>query len=81
MRASGVLRDVELRAYDPQVGGLGGARRISGPVQVLSLEGSIGLAGGDPSVALRALLARETDRGLETLAGEIASATVRCPST
>jgi predicted DNA-binding protein with PD1-like motif len=76
MRASGVLRDVELRAYDPQVGGLGGARRISGPVQVLSLEGSIGLAGGDPSVALRALLARETDRGLETLAGEIASATV-----
>jgi predicted DNA-binding protein with PD1-like motif len=76
MRASGVLRDVELRAYDPQIGGLGGARRISGPVQVLSLEGSIGLAGGDPSVALRALLARETDRGLETLAGEIASATV-----
>jgi predicted DNA-binding protein with PD1-like motif len=75
LRASGVLQDVELRAFDPQVGGLGSARRIAGPVQVLSLDGSIGLARGEPSVALRALLARETDRGLETLAGEIASAT------
>ena len=76
LRASGVLQDVQLRAFDPQAAGLGGARRIAGPVQVLSLDGSIGLARGEPSVALRALLARETDRGLETLAGEIASATV-----
>ena len=77
MRASGVLRDVELRAYDPQVGALGGSRRISGaPSRSWSLEGSIGLAGGDPSGRPRALLARETNRGLETLAGEIASATV-----
>jgi hypothetical protein len=38
------------------------------------MEGSIGLVQGEPSFSLRALLARETDRGLETLAGEIASA-------
>ncbi len=74
LRASGVVADVELRAYDGELGTLGSTRRIAGPVQVLSLEGSIGLSQGEPSISLRALLARETDRGLETLAGEILSA-------
>jgi len=74
LRASGVVADVELRAYDGELGTLGSTRRIAGPVQVLSLEGSIGLAQGEPSLSLRGLLARETDRGLETLAGEIVSA-------
>jgi predicted DNA-binding protein with PD1-like motif len=74
LRASGVLHDVELRAFDAELGTLGRARRIAGPVQVLSLESSIALSDGEPSFTLRALLARETDRGLETLAGEIASA-------
>ncbi len=74
LRASGVVADVELRAYDGDLGTLGSTRRIAGPVQVLSLEGSIGLSQGEPSVSLRAVLARETDRGLETLAGEILSA-------
>jgi predicted DNA-binding protein with PD1-like motif len=76
LRASGVLVDVELRAFDAELGTLGSTRRIAGPVQVLSLEGSIGLVEGEPSFSLRALLARETDHGLETLAGEIASARV-----
>lgn len=74
LRASGVVADVELRAYDGELGTLGSTRRIAGPVQVLSLDGSIGLSQGVPSMSLRALLARETDRGLETLAGEILSA-------
>ncbi|HEX8790471.1 MAG TPA: DUF296 domain-containing protein [Polyangiaceae bacterium] len=74
LRASGVLADVELRAYDGELGTHGSTRRIAGPVQVLALEGSIGLSQGEPSMSLRALLARETDRGLETLAGEILSA-------
>ena len=74
LRASGVLADVELRAFDVELGTLGSTRRIAGPVHVLALEGSIGLVDGEPSFSLRALLARETDRGLETLAGEIASA-------
>jgi predicted DNA-binding protein with PD1-like motif len=74
LRASGVVADVELRAYDGELGTLGSTRRIAGPVQVLSLEGSIGLSQGEPSMSLRGVLARETDRGLETLAGEILSA-------
>jgi predicted DNA-binding protein with PD1-like motif len=74
LRASGVLADVELRAFDAELGTLGSSRHIAGPVQVLALEGSIGMAAGEPSFSLRALLARETDRGLETLAGEITSA-------
>ena len=45
LRASGVLTDVELRAFDAQVGRPGSARRIAGPVQVLALESSIGLLG------------------------------------
>jgi predicted DNA-binding protein with PD1-like motif len=74
LRASGVLTDVELRAFDGELGTLGSMRRIAGPVHVLALEGAIGLSSGEPSFSLRALLARETDRGLETLAGEIAVA-------
>jgi predicted DNA-binding protein with PD1-like motif len=76
MRASGVLRDVELRAHSPELGGLAKSRRIVGPVQVLSLEGSIGLSQGEISFGTRAVLARETDRGLEVLAGEIIQATI-----
>ncbi len=75
LRASGVLADVDLRAFNAERGGLGGVRRIAGPLQVLSLEGGAGLGDqGEPTVSLRALLARETDSGLETLAGEITSA-------
>ncbi|MDP8998877.1 MAG: DNA-binding protein, partial [Myxococcota bacterium] len=76
LRGSGVLADVELRAYDAEIGALGSARRIEGPAQVLILEGSIGLSDGDPSFSMRALLARESDFGLETMAGEIGSARV-----
>jgi predicted DNA-binding protein with PD1-like motif len=74
IRASGVLADVELRAFDAELGGLGAARRIAGPVHVLALEGSVGLVDGVPGVSLRALLAREGDHGLETMAGEITAA-------
>jgi len=76
LRASGVLADIDLRAFDPELGGLGRSRRIAGPVHVVALEGGVGLADGEPSVSLRALIAREGDRGLETLAGEIVSANV-----
>ena len=74
LRASGVLADVELRAFDAQTGRPGTTRRIAGPVQVLCLESSIGLVKNEPSFSLRAVLARESDRGLETLAGEIVRA-------
>lgn len=74
LRGSGVLVDVELRAFDAALGTLGSTRRIAGPVHALSLDGAIGEAAGEPTLSLRALLARDADRGLETLAGEIAAA-------
>jgi predicted DNA-binding protein with PD1-like motif len=74
LRASGVLADVELRAFDAQRGQLGSVRRIAGPLQALALESSVGLVAGKPTLSLRAILARETDRGLETIAGEIVRA-------
>lgn len=76
LRASGVLEEVELRAFRGDLGGLAPIRRLEGPVHVVALEGSIGLAGGALSVGLRGVFARETDSGLETLAGEIVSARV-----
>jgi predicted DNA-binding protein with PD1-like motif len=77
LRASGVLADVELRAFSAETGGLGPVRRIAGPVQVLAVEGGIGVArGGDVALSMRGVLARETERGLETLAGEIVAARV-----
>jgi predicted DNA-binding protein with PD1-like motif len=74
VRGSGVLRDVELRAYDGGLGTLGRTRAIAGPVHALTIEGSVGLTDGEPSVSLRAVVARESDRGLEALAGELTSA-------
>jgi predicted DNA-binding protein with PD1-like motif len=74
LRGSGVLTDVELRAYDSELGALGSSRRISGPVHVLALEGSIGQSDGEPSFSMRAVLARDGELGLMTLAGEIMSA-------
>lgn len=69
MRASGILTNVHIRA-------LGGTtvRALTGTFQVISLEGSIGLSQGDVTCGLRAVLARETDTGLETIAGEIVEA-------
>ena len=74
IRGTGVLTDIDLRAFDPELGSLGRTRRIAGPAHVLALEGTIGLSGGEVAVTLRGIIARETDRGLETFAGEIASA-------
>jgi predicted DNA-binding protein with PD1-like motif len=76
IRASGVLTEVELRAFDGALGSLAESRRIAGPVQALSIEGSVGFDRGEPSVGLRAVLARESDRGMEVLAGEIVAARV-----
>jgi predicted DNA-binding protein with PD1-like motif len=76
VRASGVLSEVELRAFSAETGALATTRRIAGPVQLLSLEGSIGISRGEVTVGMRAVLARETDRGMETITGEIASARI-----
>jgi predicted DNA-binding protein with PD1-like motif len=76
VRASGILNDVEVRAYSAEIEGPGGTKRLTGPVQAVVIEGSIGVAGGDVSASLRVVLARETDRGLETIAGDLVKARV-----
>jgi predicted DNA-binding protein with PD1-like motif len=75
-RGSGVLADVLIRTFDARARTLGQPRRISGPVQLVTLDGSVALAQGDVTCGLRAVLARETDSGLETIAGEIVEATI-----
>jgi predicted DNA-binding protein with PD1-like motif len=76
VRASGVLEDVELRAIDPRAGSLGSPRLLSGAWLAASLEGSVGLDAGRVSSGLRGVLAQEGERGLDTVAGELASAKV-----
>lgn len=71
MRASGVLHDVRIRAL-----GGGAVRTLVGAVHAVVLEGSIGVSQGDISCGLRAVLSRETDSGLETIAGDIIDARV-----
>ena len=71
VHATGVLESVELRVV-----GRDAAHAIRGPLQVVSLTGSVGLSGGDVSCGMSAVLARSTETGIETLAGEILSARV-----
>ncbi len=74
IRGSGVIEDAEVAlvsASGPT------RRRLAGLVQVVGLEGSVGLVDGDVSCGLRALFSRETDLGPETFAGEIVRARVR----
>jgi predicted DNA-binding protein with PD1-like motif len=79
MRASGVLSDVEVTVVDARaVAGATNAppRKIEGPVQVIALEGSVGLAGGDVSCGFRVVLARATESGIETIAGDLVGAQI-----
>jgi predicted DNA-binding protein with PD1-like motif len=73
-RATGVLRDVELRSYDGREGGAGPLRKLPGTWMLVSLEGAIGTFQGDVSFGLRAVLSREGECGMEMAAGEIVTA-------
>ena len=76
LRAHGVLEHVELRTFHSQTRTFGSARSIAGAVHAITIDGTIGLSEGTPQVVLRAVLSRETDAGVETLSGVIASARV-----
>lgn len=69
LRGTGVLSDVTLKT-------LGTSRRLVGPLQAVVLDASLGFANGDVTCALRGVFARETDSGLETIAGEIVEGTI-----
>jgi predicted DNA-binding protein with PD1-like motif len=74
IRATGVIADVELRSHDARSNALGERRKIPGAVLAVSLETTIAQVDGKPSIALRAVLSRDTGVNLETFAGEIVSA-------
>jgi predicted DNA-binding protein with PD1-like motif len=76
LRLSGVVKDVELSAFSAELEGPGGTKHIAGPIQAVVLEGNLGVADGDVCADLRVVLARETDRGLETIAGQLRRARV-----
>jgi predicted DNA-binding protein with PD1-like motif len=74
LRGSGVVTDCEIRVYDAETGGLAPSRRLNGVSNLLMIDGSVGMTAGDVSLGLRVVIARETDRGMETIAGELTSA-------
>ncbi|MGH7282725.1 MAG: PPC domain-containing DNA-binding protein, partial [Polyangiaceae bacterium] len=76
IRASGIVSEAEIKAFRSDHRAYGTSRRIAGPLHVALLEGSIGMARGEPSVGLRTIVARETESGLETISGELTSARV-----
>jgi predicted DNA-binding protein with PD1-like motif len=69
--ATGMVESVELK-----VAGSDATHTLRGPLQIVSLSGSVGLRGGDVSCGMSVVLARYTDTGLETVAGELVSARV-----
>lgn len=69
LRGTGILSDVTLKT-------LGTSRRLVGPLQAVVLDATLGFANGDVTCALRGVFARETDSGLETVAGEIVEGTI-----
>jgi predicted DNA-binding protein with PD1-like motif len=70
MRASGVVTDAVVRV------GTSAPRQVAGRAQVVTLEGSVGLAAGDVSCGLRVVLAHETESGVETIAGDLVEARI-----
>ena len=71
-----IVEDVELRVFDPVAGRAGARRRISGRLEAVSLAGPVATTENGPFCQLRAVLSRETETGIETFAGQLASARV-----
>jgi predicted DNA-binding protein with PD1-like motif len=67
----GALEAAELAHYDQTRRTYERARRIDAACEVLSLSGNVALLDGAAFVRLSAVLSRETDVGLGTLAGQL----------
>jgi predicted DNA-binding protein with PD1-like motif len=76
LSGTAILEDVELRVFDPVAGRAGARRRITGRLEAVSLAGPIVSTENGPFCQLRAVLSRETETGIETFAGQLASARV-----
>ena len=72
----GILRDATLRVFAPALGAMGLPRRLAGTSHAVVLDGSVGMLDGAPAVRMRAVLSRETETGVETVAGELDGARV-----
>jgi hypothetical protein len=72
----GTLEAAEIVLVDARRTGFSGARRLDSPCDVVSLSGSLARHEGAGHLRLSATLARETDVGLEVMAGHLAWARV-----
>ena len=67
----GALEAAEIALYDQATKSYGRTRRVDGGCELVSLSGNAALLDGAPTVRLSAVLARETELGLETFAGQL----------
>jgi predicted DNA-binding protein with PD1-like motif len=67
----GSVEAAELCCYDQAHGAYEKTRRIDAPAEVVALSGNVAMLDGGASVRLSAVLARETDVGLATTAGQL----------
>ncbi|MCS6912964.1 MAG: DUF296 domain-containing protein [Myxococcales bacterium] len=76
VHAGGWLEEVELVDYDPAARCLRPPRRLAGPLQLVSLQGTVAEQEGTPHVAARAVLSRESDNGVQVFAGLVHAGSV-----
>jgi predicted DNA-binding protein with PD1-like motif len=67
----GALEAAEIALYDQTTKSYGRTRRVEGGCEVVSLSGNAAMLDGSATVRLSAVLARETELGLETFAGQL----------
>lgn len=60
VRGQGIVDLAELDLWDPALKGYGAPLRLSGPLELASLSGSVSLRGGAPDVRLHAVVAGPT---------------------
>jgi predicted DNA-binding protein with PD1-like motif len=72
----GTLEEAEVAVFDPSTRAYAKARRLDSPCDVVALSGNVAALGGEGSLRLSATLARETDVGLQLVAGELVWARV-----
>jgi predicted DNA-binding protein with PD1-like motif len=71
IRGVGALSAAEIATYDQGARRYAKARRIEGGCEAISIEGNASTLDGVTTLRLTASLARETDKGLDTVAGQL----------
>ena len=76
IRVTGVLQDLALANYDGAGKGMGVPRTFRGAVMLVSGEGVVAEHKGKNDVALRVVISRQRDNGVEVLGGQCTGARV-----